>query len=83
MIAMQCSCGFTELADEEIADHLLLVFEPADGKGSDGLPHEEGERLTCRCGFTATTTEDLDTHLMKLFTPPDAIGQDGNRHEAV
>lgn len=83
MIAVQCSCGFRELADEEITDHLLLVFEPPDGKGSDGLAHEEGERLTCLCGFTAITTEELDTHLMTLFTPHDAIGHDGKRHDPI
>jgi hypothetical protein len=83
MIAAQCSCGFTELADEEIIDHLLLVFEPANSAGNDGAAHEERGRLTCWCGFTAITTEELDTHFMQLFTPPDAVGYDGNRHEAV
>jgi hypothetical protein len=83
MIALRCSCGFTELADEEITDHLLLVFEPAGGNGNDGLAHEEGDRLTCLCGFTAITTEELDDHFMRAFIPGDAIGRDGNRHEVV
>jgi hypothetical protein len=83
MTAAKCSCGFTELADETVTDHLLLAFEPDDRTGTDGQVHEEGEPLTCACGFAASTPDDLDSHLLKAFTPPDAIGGDGNKHEAI
>jgi hypothetical protein len=65
----------------EIIDHLHEVFEPDDLKGSDGLTHEERDRLTCACGFSAVTSEELDSHFLKVFTPRDAIGRDGRRHE--
>ena len=81
MISARCTCGFTELADEEMTDHLLLVFEPADHIGNDGLVHEERERLTCACGLAAITSEEFDAHILKAFTPSDAIGNDGRRHE--
>jgi hypothetical protein len=83
MISARCTCGFTELADEEISDHLLLVFEPEDDIGNDGLAHEEREHLTCACGLTAITSVELDVHFLKAFTPDDAIGNDGRRHELV
>jgi hypothetical protein len=82
MMAVHCSCGFKELDDEEIIDHLHQVFESLDFKGNDGLVHVEGDRLMCVCGFTAITTEELDDHFLALFTPDDAIGCDGERHEA-
>jgi hypothetical protein len=82
MTAMQCSCGFTELADEEITDHLLLAFEPPDLRGNDGLVHAEGKLLTCLCGLTAPTAGELDQHFLQAFTPQHAIGQDGQRHQA-
>jgi len=77
MIAAGCACGFTELDDEEVTDHLNLVFERDDLKGNDGLAHEERDRLTCACGFPAITSEELDSHFLKVFTPGDAIGRDG------
>jgi hypothetical protein len=83
MLAVQCSCGFTELADEEIIDHLQEVFEPADSRGTDGLLHEEGDRLSCSCGLIAITSEELDGHFLKVFTTDDAIGHDSKRHEAA
>lgn len=83
MIAAQCACGFAELGDEEITDHLNLVFEPDDLQGSDGLAHEERDRLTCACGFSAITSDEMDAHFLKVFTPNDAIGRDGRRHEPV
>ena len=83
MTTARCTCGFTELADETITDHLLLAFEPADRTGTDGLVHEEGQPLACACGFAASTPDDLDSHLLKAFTPPDAIGGDGNKHEVI
>ena len=83
MTAARCTCGFTELADEELNDHLLHVFEPDDRMGNDGLAHEERDRLTCACGVTASTPEELDEHLLKVFAPDDAIGSDGRKHEPV
>jgi hypothetical protein len=83
VIAAQCSCGFTELADEEIIDHLELLFEPDDLRGNDGQVHEETGGLTCSCGLAAVTTEELDRHFLGLFMPADAIGRDGRRHEAI
>jgi hypothetical protein len=80
MIAAQCTCGFTELADEEMTDHLLLAFEPHDSRGNDGLVHEERARLQCACGLAAITSEELDAHLLAAFTPQDATGSDGRRH---
>jgi hypothetical protein len=82
MIAVQCLCGFKELEDERISDHLQQVFAPDDMIGNDGRAHEEGRRLSCFCGFTASTTEELDSHFSKVFTPNDAIGHDGKKHEA-
>ena len=83
MIAVQCSCGFIELSDEEILDHLHRVFESDDRKGNDGRVHEEGDRLTCACGLAAITAEELDAHLLTVFTPDDAMGRDGKRHQAI
>jgi hypothetical protein len=81
MIAARCTCGFTELEDEELIDHLLLVFEPEDHVGNDGLAHEERLHLTCACGFGAITSEEFDAHILKVFAPDDVIGSDGRRHE--
>jgi hypothetical protein len=83
MTADRCTCGFTELADEELNDHLLRVFEPDDRMGTDGVAHEERERLTCACGLTASTPAELDEHLLKAFAPDGAIGSDGRKHEPV
>jgi hypothetical protein len=83
MIAAQCACGFTELDDEQLTDHLQLMFEPAGLVGNDGQVHEERDRLTCACGLTATAVDELDQHFLKVFTPDDAIGRDGRKHEAA
>ena len=83
MTAVRCACGFTELADEDVIDHLLRVFEPDEPTGSDGPVHEERERLACACGLAAVTAEELDAHLISVFTPTDAIGRDGQRHQPV
>ena len=82
MIAGHCPCGFMELADENMTDHLLLAFAPEDGIGADGRVHDEGEALTCLCGLLAAS-EDLDRHFLNAFTPGDAIGRDGHGHEAI
>lgn len=83
MTVAQCSCGFTELEDEHITDHLHRVFEPEDMTGDDGQLHLEGRSLECLCGFSAPTTEELDAHLLKALTPYDATGRDGDRHEII
>ena len=80
---MRCSCGFTELDDEEIIDHLLLVFEPADGRGSDGQVHEELDLRACSCGFTAEVSMQLDAHFLKQFIPASAIAPDGRQHQVT
>jgi hypothetical protein len=80
MTATRCTCGFTELADEELTDHLLAVFEPADHMGNDGQAHEERAHLTCACGLTASTPGEFDAHILKVFAPSDAIGSDGLGH---
>jgi len=78
-----CACGFTELADEDITDHLETVFEPDDLTGNDGQVHQETSNLTCSCGLAFITTEELDNHFLAVFTPADAVGRDGQKHEAV
>jgi hypothetical protein len=83
MTTASCVCGFTELADETVTDHLLVVFEPDDRTGADGQVHEEGDRLVCVCGYAASTPDDLDMHFLNAFTPGDAIGRDGTRHQAA
>jgi hypothetical protein len=81
MTAVQCACGFTELDDETLVDHLQLAFEPADRTGHDGSAHEELDRLSCLCGFAAITGDDLDQHFLSVFVPADATGRDGRRHQ--
>jgi hypothetical protein len=83
MPATRCHCGFERLEDEEVTDHLLAVFEPEDGLGTDGKVHQEEELRTCSCGFSAATADDLDAHFLAVFTPVDAIGPDGKRHEPL
>jgi hypothetical protein len=80
MTAVRCTCGFAELADETVTDHLLRVFSPDDLRGKDGQVHEEGNSLACSCGFTAITPDELDEHFLAMFTPKDTIGRDGNKH---
>jgi hypothetical protein len=85
MTGQQCMCGFTEAAavDETLADHLMEVFAPDDGKGPDGRVHLEGETpLFCLCG-TGGSALELDEHLLEVFTPADSVGRDGVKHERV
>ena len=79
----RCTCGFTELADENLTDHLLHVFTPEDSRGDGGLVHDEAATLACRCGYAARTATDLDGHFLEAFTPADGIGRDGQNHEAI
>jgi hypothetical protein len=83
MTPVNCTCGFTELADETLTDHLVWVFTPEDGMGNDGMLHEETGHRTCLCGLTAATPDDLDQHFLKVFAPDDAVGRDGHKHEAL
>ena len=83
MTPVRCSCGFTELADESITDHLHQVFTPEDSLGNDGLAHEEENHLACSCGFVTVLPGTLDGHFLEVFTPGDRIGRDGSRHEAA
>ena len=83
MVALRCSCGFTELGDEEIIDHLHEVFESWDLRGNDGQVHQETDLRTCACGLVAITSEELDAHLLKAFTPVDAIAPDGMEHRVI
>jgi hypothetical protein len=83
MAAVHCACGFAELADEEITDHLELVFERDDLTGNDGRVHEETGGMTCSCGLAAVTTDELDAHFLAVFTPADSLGRDGKKHEVV
>jgi hypothetical protein len=60
VIADRCSCGFIELADEEIIDHLELVFVPDGLTGNDGpmrstggLPARAGCRRSRRKSWTS------------------------------
>jgi len=81
MGSARCSCGFSELDDEELTDHLDWVFVPDDSVGPDGQVHEEWRGLACSCGLVAISSEELEEHFRKVFTPPDAIGRDGRKHE--
>jgi hypothetical protein len=83
MTTARCSCGFTELADESLTDHLQRAFMPEDCRGNDGQVHDETAVFTCRCGYVATAAQGLDDHFLEAFTPAGAIGRDGDKHEAA
>jgi hypothetical protein len=53
-LATQCACGFEALADEQVIDHVLAVFEYADAVGTDGKTHEEMAKGACSCGFSVS-----------------------------
>jgi hypothetical protein len=81
--SIQCSCGFAELADETLIDHLQLAFIPDDCQGNDGLFHEEMRSFACSCGLAPATSGTLDDHFLAVFTPDDHISPDGCTHEAA
>jgi hypothetical protein len=83
MPGAQCLCGFTELDDETIADHLAVAFTPDDSVGNDGMVHEELSGRACACGFASGSADDLEGHLLASFASGDGIGLDGKRHEAL
>ena len=76
----RCLCGFAELDDETIADHLSVVFTPDDSVGNDGKVHDELSGHACACGFSGSSADALEGHLMAAFTPGDGIGLDGRKH---
>jgi hypothetical protein len=82
MPGAQCLCGFTELDDEGLPDHLAVSFTPDDSVGNDGNVHEELPGHACACGFSGSSASALEGHLMAAFTPGDGIGLDGRRHGA-
>lgn len=83
MLAIRCACGFEELADEQVIDHLLAVFEPADAIGTGGEIHEEMAGRACSCGFLALSGDEMDAHFLAAFTPVGKVGRDGRAHEPL
>jgi hypothetical protein len=83
MLATHCACGFEELAEEQVIDHLLAAFEPVNDVGADGKVHEEMDSRTCSCGFSAISGNAMDAHFLAAFTPADRVGSDGRRHEPL
>lgn len=83
MLATRCACGFEELADEQVIDHLLAVLEPADAIGTDGNTHEEMADRACSCGFAAISRGEMDAHFLAAYTPADSVGNDGRTHQAL
>jgi hypothetical protein len=83
MLATRCACGFERLADEEVSDHLLAVFESNDSIGTDSQVHQERELRVCSCGFSAASGEELDAHFIAVFTPANFVGRDGKEHAAI
>jgi hypothetical protein len=81
MLATRCPCGFEELADEQLIDHLLVMFEPADAIGTDGKAHEEMATRACSCGFSAISAQEMDKHFLVAFTPAGSVGSDGRTHQ--
>ena len=82
MLATRCACGFKELEDEQVIDHLLVAFEPPDSIGADGEVHLEMAMLACSCGLSFTSPEEIGAHFLAVFTPGDFLGRDGAKHEA-
>jgi hypothetical protein len=80
MPVASCICGFTELVDESLIDHLLLAFVPDDGRVPDGQAHEEAETGHCLCGLATAAPAALDAHFLCIFTPATSTGRDGHKH---
>jgi hypothetical protein len=81
MLAIRCACGFERLQDEQLVDHLLVIFESEDSTGTDGIIHLEMAGRACSCGFQAASGVDLDRHFLEVFTPAGQAGPDGRKHE--
>jgi hypothetical protein len=80
----QCACRFTASNRDELADHILEAFSPADDIGTDGQVHAElaGRQRACACGFAAASPPGLDAHLLAMFATPDGVGLDGSKHSS-
>jgi hypothetical protein len=90
MSAYHCSCGFAINDADEFGDHLREMFDLDEGKGTDGLVHDEivtgpdRQRLiVCACGFEAASPAEFDDHVLRVLLPPDGIGRDGQKHAPV
>jgi hypothetical protein len=83
VLATRCACGFEELADEQLIDHLLSVFEPEGAIGTDGDINLELTSLACSCGLSFPSVEQFDAHFLARFTPASSVGRDGQRHQPV
>ena len=83
LLATQCACGFAELADEQVIDHVLAAFESADAVGADSKIHEEMAARACSCGFSAISCAEMDAHFLAAFTPAGHVGRDGRTHEPL
>jgi hypothetical protein len=78
----QCACLFTASDRDDLTDHILEAFSPADDIGTDGQVHAElaGRQRACACGFAAASLPGLDAHLLAMFATPDGVGLDGIKH---
>ncbi len=83
MLARRCACGFEELEDEQVIDHLLAVFESPDSAGADSLVHLEMALKACSCGLSFASGGEMDAHFLAVFMPVDSVGSDGRKHEAL
>jgi hypothetical protein len=81
----RCACGYQAADAEELGDHLMEMFTPADDRDASGTVHAEVSRdradftspYRCVCGHLETQTAGLDRHLLEVFSPADRIGLDG------
>ena len=84
----RCACGYQAADAEELGDHLMEMFTPADDRDASGTVHAEVSRdradftspYRCVCGHLETQTAGLDRHLLEVFSPADRIGLDGRVH---
>jgi triosephosphate isomerase len=82
-LATQCACGFEALADEQVIDHILAIFEPPGAIGTDGKMHEEMVSRVCSCGIASISGDEMGAHFLAVFIPAHSVGRDGRRHEPV
>jgi hypothetical protein len=82
-LATRCACGFGALADEQVIDHILAVFESAGAIGTDGKMHEEMPGGVCTCGISSISGYEMDAHFLAVFIPAHSVGRDGRRHQPV
>jgi len=82
-LATQCACGFEQLADEQLIDHMLAAFESPGAVGADGKIHDELAGQACSCGFLALSGDEMESHFLAIFTPVGSVGRDGRVHEPL